>query len=85
MVLLLLAMPLKYLANLPLAVTIVGGIHGFLFVVFMALALAVILQYKKSIWWLFASFIASIVPLGTFWMDHKHWKQEEAALTQLKK
>src|SRR5688572_5181728 len=84
MVLLLVAMPLKYFANLPLAVTVVGGIHGFLFVAFMALALAVILQYKKSIWWLFAAFIASIIPLGTFWMDGTRWKKEEDALIQQK-
>jgi integral membrane protein len=84
MVLLLLAMPLKYFANLPLAVTVVGGIHGFLFVAFMALALAVIIRYKKSIGWLLASFVASIIPLGTFWMDHTKWKKEEAALIQQK-
>lgn len=82
MILLLLAMPLKYFANLPVAVTVVGGLHGLLFVVFMALALAVIIQYKKSIWWLLTSFIASIIPLGTFWMDHNRWKKEEAALSR---
>lgn len=82
MILLLLAMPLKYFAHLPVAVTVVGGLHGLLFVVFMGLALAVIIQYKKSVWWLLASFVASIIPLGTFWMDHKKWKKEEAALKQ---
>jgi integral membrane protein len=38
LVLLLIAMPLKYFANLPIAVTIVGGLHGFLFVAFVAIA-----------------------------------------------
>ena len=36
LVLLFIAMPLKYLADQPLAVRIVGSIHGLLFVIFMA-------------------------------------------------
>lgn len=34
LVLLLIAMPLKYFADMPIAVTIVGGLHGLLFVAF---------------------------------------------------
>jgi integral membrane protein len=80
MVLLLIAMPLKYFANLPLAVTIVGGLHGFLFIAFIAIAWVTMNEYKRTWSWLIKSFIASIVPLGTFWMDHKIWKKEEAAI-----
>jgi integral membrane protein len=80
MVLLLIAMPLKYFANLPVAVTIVGGIHGFLFIAFIAIAWVTMNEYKKTWSWLIKSFIASIVPLGTFWMDHKVWKKEEARI-----
>ena len=36
LVLLFIAMPLKYLAGLPLAVRIVGLVHGVLFLVFLA-------------------------------------------------
>jgi integral membrane protein len=35
LVLIFIAMPLKYLASLPVAVTIVGGLHGLLFIGFM--------------------------------------------------
>ena len=35
-VLLFIAMPLKYLADLPLAVRIVGSVHGALFLMFLA-------------------------------------------------
>ncbi len=77
LVLLLVAMPMKYMADMPLAVTIVGGLHGALFVGFIVLALLVKDSYKKSFGWLAKSFIASILPFGTFVMD-KQWKREEA-------
>jgi integral membrane protein len=80
MVLLLIAMPLKYFANLPVVVTIVGSLHGFLFIAFIAIAWVTMNEYNRTWSWLIKSFIASIVPLGTFWMDHKVWKKEEAGI-----
>ena len=82
LVLLLIAMPLKYYASMPMAVTVVGGLHGFLFIAFIALAWLVMNEYKKTWGWLIKSFLASIVPMGTFWMDHTHWKKEEDALAE---
>lgn len=81
-VLLLIAMPLKYFADMPLAVTVVGGLHGFLFVAFIILALASKMEYRKSWSWVAKAFLSSIVPFGTFWMDNTQWKQEEAAIRQ---
>ncbi len=75
LVLLFVAMPLKYFAGLPLAVTIVGSIHGALFVAFMVLAFLVREKYNKSLGWGFKAFIASIVPFGTFYMD-REWRRE---------
>lgn len=80
LVLLLVAMPLKYLANWPLAVTIFGGLHGVLFIAFLVLANEVRGDYKKDFSWMARAFIASILPFGTIVMDKK-WKQEEAAAT----
>ena len=80
LVLLLIAMPLKYMAELPIAVTIIGGLHGILFVAFVVLACQVKNVYNKDWGWLARSFIASIFPFGTFWMDHNHWKKEQAAI-----
>lgn len=77
LVLLFVAMPLKYLAHFPLAVTVVGGLHGILFVAFLGLANEVRTSYNKSIGWMAKAFFASILPFGTFIMD-KQWKQEEA-------
>lgn len=58
------AMPLKYLADIPEAVRIVGSIHGFLFLCFVpALALAM----REARWGWFTGlrlFVLSMFPLG---------------------
>ncbi len=72
-------MPLKYFADSPLAVKIVGYLHGVLFVAFGILALMTMNYYKKNFGWLVKAGLASFLPFGTFVMD-KHWKQEEAAI-----
>jgi integral membrane protein len=77
LVLLLIAMPLKYFANLPMAVKVIGGLHGILFVAFIILAYIVKEEYKKNWGWIVKTFLASIIPFGTFVMD-KEWKKEEA-------
>ena len=79
LVLLLIAMPLKYFAQQPLAVTIAGSIHGVLFITFMILALEYKSAAKKNIKWFASAFIASILPFGTFLLD-KSLKKEEQAL-----
>lgn len=78
LILLGIAMPLKYFANMPMAVTIVGGLHGVLFVAFFILAREVMSEYKKGFKWLAKAGLASILPFGTMIMD-KEWKKEEAA------
>jgi len=71
LVLLLVAMPLKYLANSPHAVAVVGGIHGGLFVIYVALALLVTLVFRWPLWRFAQAVLASLVPAGTFWFDRK--------------
>lgn len=77
LVLLLVAMPLKYMADMPMAVTIVGGLHGILFVAFIILAYMIKEEHKKDFGWMAKAGFASILPFGTFYMD-KQWKKEEA-------
>ena len=65
------AMPLKYLAGQPLAVKIVGWIHGVLFILFcMALAKA-----KNAKGWSVREslpyLIAALLPFGPFVIDRK--------------
>ncbi len=81
LVLLGIAMPLKYFADMPMAVTIVGGLHGVLFVAFIILAREVKVDYKKDYKWLAKAGLASILPFGTIVMDREWKKEEEAAKT----
>lgn len=69
LVLLLIAMPLKYLAGMPQLVTVVGWAHGGLFVAFMGLALAVKAILQKPFFWLMQAFVASLLPAGTFVLE----------------
>jgi integral membrane protein len=81
LVLLLIAMPLKYYFNIPMAVKIVGWAHG---VLFMAYLVAVFLCYRIMKWNLFGFMVAlgaSLIPAGTFWLD-KSWKKREQELKQ---
>ena len=74
--LLFIAMPMKYLMDMPLAVRIVGSVHGALFVAFIVWMYLVYNDYGKSFKWMIKAFLASIIPFGTMVMD-KEWKQEE--------
>ena len=65
------AMPLKYLAGMPMAVRIAGSIHGGLFV---ALALMFILGVKRipiSRRLAGAGIVAAVFPFGPFIMDRR--------------
>jgi integral membrane protein len=80
LVLLAIAMPLKYFANIPMAVTITGGLHGILFIAFIVLAYQIQSANNKPFSWVVKAGLASILPFGTFYMD-REWKKEEASLS----
>lgn len=82
LILLLIAMPLKYFAGIPMAVTIFGGLHGALFIAFVILAREVKTGGNKDWKWLGRALLASVVPFGTFYMD-RYWKKEEIAISNL--
>ncbi|MGC4101075.1 DUF3817 domain-containing protein [Ferruginibacter sp.] len=79
LVLLLVAMPLKYMLDIPIAVKVCGWIHGALFVAFIYFAFEVFTSFKKSFGWLAKAFLASILPFGTFVLD-RELKMEEQIL-----
>lgn len=81
LVLLLIAMPLKYFMDFPQAVKVTGWIHGALFVAFIYFAFEVMGSFKKSFGWFIKAFIAAFVPLGTFIFDRE--LKKEAALLEL--
>jgi len=74
LVLLGIAMPLKYLADMPLAVRVVGSIHGALFVAY-CIALARCLP-AVPLGRAVAYFIASLIPLGAFGVEYQLRKQD---------
>jgi integral membrane protein len=69
LVLLLVAMPLKYMLAMPIAVRVAGSLHGFLFVLFVAALLRAAIVRKWPLRRSFAAFGASLVPGGTFILD----------------
>ena len=74
LVLLGIAMPLKYYMDKPEMVKSVGMAHGVLFVLYVLFLLIVHIQYKWSILKTIVAFIASIVPFGTFYADKKWFR-----------
>jgi integral membrane protein len=78
LVLLLIAMPLKYFFNFPEAVKVMGWIHGALFVAFIWLAFEVMGSLNKNFLWFCKAFVAAFIPLGTFVFDRQ--LKKEAAL-----
>lgn len=72
LLLLLIAMPLKYLAGIPELVKWVGWAHGVLFVAYGAALLWIWQNEKWSFGKAFLAGVASLVPAGTFWFEKKH-------------
>ena len=76
LILLLIAMPLKYFFNFPQAVKVVGWIHGLLFIVYVVMLLIVQIKYRWSFLFLVGAFVASLLPFGTFVLD-KYLREKE--------
>ncbi|HFC93406.1 MAG TPA: DUF3817 domain-containing protein [Leucothrix mucor] len=64
--LLFVAMPLKYYFGLPEAVKIIGPLHGILFLSFIVLLFSHATKNELSLLKTLAGFMASFVPFGTF-------------------
>lgn len=79
LILLLVAMPLKYFFGWPFAVKVVGWVHGILFVAYIATVLLAIRAMKWSWFSVGVALAASLVPIGTFMLD-RSWKRRENEL-----
>ena len=73
------AMPLKYFAGLPAAVQIVGWIHGALFVLYLLAVAEVTVKHRWSLTMVAVALVASLIPFGTFLLDARLRRQESAA------
>lgn len=65
------AMPLKYLAGMPMAVTVVGSIHGFLFLSLATMFLVGMKKIPISGGLAGAGIVAAVFPFGPFIMDRR--------------
>lgn len=77
LILLGIAMPLKYILGLPMAVKVIGMAHGVLFILFIALAFQATLVHQWPVKRMFILWIASILPFGTFYADYKILRNED--------
>ena len=69
LLLLFIAMPLKYMYDMPFAVRVAGSAHGLLFVVFMVLLAAIYVRETMTFKQCLMAFVASILPFGAFVFD----------------
>ncbi len=74
--LLLIAMPMKYLANLPQWVLTTGWIHGILFITYMLACFNVKTVHNWSMKKTFVAVLASLIPFGPFILDKKILSKE---------
>lgn len=63
------AMPLKYGAGILQPVRVVGMLHGVLFILYGLFLLQVTIHYKWSFKKASLAFLLSFVPLGTFFLE----------------
>jgi len=72
--LLFVAVPIKYLMEDPQYVKLLGMPHGFLFILYITLAILI----KNDLKWTTKQFghvlLASIIPFGTFYIDREYLK-----------
>lgn len=76
LILLFIAMPLKYMYGLPVAVKMAGSLHGFLFVLYLVSLFQASLDLKWQSSKTLYAFIASLVPFGAFALDSKFLKEQ---------
>lgn len=76
LLLLFVAMPLKYFANIPEAVSIVGMAHGVLFIVYMLFVASYFFSRAWSFKTALLASIASVIPFGPFVFDNRILKQQ---------
>lgn len=74
LLLLFIAMPLKYFFDLPQYVRVIGMIHGILFIGYMIIATMLKTEESWNNKKFFEVCIASIIPFGTFYIEKKYFK-----------
>lgn len=68
LLLLAVAMPLKYIFNLPMAVSVLGSLHGILFVWFCLIILLMVIKKELGFTQGVLAVLLSLLPFGTFYL-----------------
>ncbi|MGB3180419.1 MAG: DUF3817 domain-containing protein [Cyclobacteriaceae bacterium] len=79
LVLLFIAMPLKYGFDSPGMVRVTGMAHGVLFVAYVVGVLFMAVRYKWSVRITFLAMLASVLPFGTFVAEKKIFNKLDQA------
>jgi integral membrane protein len=72
-----LAMPLKYIAKIPEPVQVIGLAHGLLFVAYILLVLQVHFEHSWKIKQTLIFMVASLLPIAPFYVEKKYLRNEE--------
>ena len=76
LILLCIAMPMKYFMGMPEVVRVVGSIHGGLFLLYVGLLAVLYFRQRWSVMFSLYAFVASIIPFGTFILDKRLREKE---------
>lgn len=79
LLLLLVAMPLKYAFGIPMAVKLVGWAHGVLFIAFVFALPGAVMHARWSMGRGALLFLSALLPCGPFFMDRKLREADGAA------
>lgn len=81
LLLLCIAMPLKYMMGIPEAVKYVGMAHGMLFIAYIVLLMITAFRIKMPIWAVPAGVLGSFLPFGPFIFDNVLKKNLKKTIT----
>jgi integral membrane protein len=79
LLLLFVAMPMKYLMGMPEVVRVVGTTHGVLFLFYVGQLAMLHTKHQWEFKFSCHAFLAAILPFGTFVLD-KHLREKEVAM-----
>lgn len=78
--LLCIAMPLKYMADIPMAVMIAGSVHGVIFVAYVVTIIIAQIFVKWRFYWSGLALAVAFIPVGNFALDIYIKKNKEQFL-----
>lgn len=74
LLLLFIAMPMKYIYEQPIFVKTIGMAHGVLFIAYILLAIMLKIEEKWDLKKFAVVCLASVLPFGTFYIENKYFR-----------